>query len=118
MRKHSLPNRSSIGLTGRLAGRTNFRWFRQLKTLKVMFLGAGKRLSLPERFQVAASIEGIAVNMYSVEWTRREPIGTIANVIEGPSFDTEECGQFLLDVARSEERRVGKECRSRWSPYH
>ena len=22
------------------------------------------------------------------------------------------------DVARSEERRVGKECRSRWSPYH
>src|SRR2546430_5928036 len=25
---------------------------------------------------------------------------------------------FLLYVARSEERRVGKECRSRWSPYH
>ena len=23
-----------------------------------------------------------------------------------------------LDGARSEERRVGKECRSRWSPYH
>ena len=22
------------------------------------------------------------------------------------------------DNARSEERRVGKECRSRWSPYH
>ena len=22
------------------------------------------------------------------------------------------------DVMRSEERRVGKECRSRWSPYH
>src|SRR3712207_7064820 len=24
----------------------------------------------------------------------------------------------LLGGARSEERRVGKECRSRWSPYH
>ena len=24
----------------------------------------------------------------------------------------------LLSVQRSEERRVGKECRSRWSPYH
>src|SRR6266511_1000059 len=24
----------------------------------------------------------------------------------------------LLIIARSEERRVGKECRSRWSPYH
>ena len=25
---------------------------------------------------------------------------------------------IATDVARSEERRVGKECRSRWSPYH
>ena len=24
----------------------------------------------------------------------------------------------LLAIPRSEERRVGKECRSRWSPYH
>ena len=24
----------------------------------------------------------------------------------------------LIDIKRSEERRVGKECRSRWSPYH
>src|SRR2546429_9585198 len=24
----------------------------------------------------------------------------------------------VLDIHRSEERRVGKECRSRWSPYH
>jgi len=23
-----------------------------------------------------------------------------------------------FEAARSEERRVGKECRSRWSPYH
>ena len=32
-------------------------------------------------------------------------------------------GEYLIRelygrVARSEERRVGKECRSRWSPYH
>src|SRR5256885_615850 len=25
---------------------------------------------------------------------------------------------FRLQLPRSEERRVGKECRSRWSPYH
>ena len=25
---------------------------------------------------------------------------------------------LMLAFARSEERRVGKECRSRWSPYH
>ena len=27
-------------------------------------------------------------------------------------------GQIQEEVWRSEERRVGKECRSRWSPYH
>src|SRR3954462_13058313 len=27
-------------------------------------------------------------------------------------------GEILLHFRRSEERRVGKECRSRWSPYH
>ena len=26
--------------------------------------------------------------------------------------------KLLCDFTRSEERRVGKECRSRWSPYH
>ena len=27
-------------------------------------------------------------------------------------------GMMMGSCARSEERRVGKECRSRWSPYH
>src|SRR3989441_10884051 len=26
--------------------------------------------------------------------------------------------ELVTETARSEERRVGKECRSRWSPYH
>ena len=30
---------------------------------------------------------------------------------------TDHC-PYVLWVGRSEERRVGKECRSRWSPYH
>ena len=32
----------------------------------------------------------------------------------------EQCIQFISGgkLTRSEERRVGKECRSRWSPYH
>src|SRR2546427_5014549 len=29
-----------------------------------------------------------------------------------------EIGEFNDEFIRSEERRVGKECRSRWSPYH
>ena len=31
--------------------------------------------------------------------------------------ELEEKGRVLREY-RSEERRVGKECRSRWSPYH
>ena len=26
--------------------------------------------------------------------------------------------KIVVEIDRSEERRVGKECRSRWSPYH
>ena len=35
--------------------------------------------------------------------------------IVGASDEIEEAAR---DANRSEERRVGKECRSRWSPYH
>src|SRR2546429_9912071 len=31
---------------------------------------------------------------------------------------TSKAGQWSVQGDRSEERRVGKECRSRWSPYH
>ena len=36
---------------------------------------------------------------------RKEPLEETAKMLEGI-------------IKRSEERRVGKECRSRWSPYH
>src|SRR5256885_10910813 len=35
------------------------------------------------------------------------------------SLSAEKCHEHLAPLpGRSEERRVGKECRSRWSPYH
>ena len=41
-----------------------------------------------------------------------------AELEEGQMFeDSSEDSETFGDV-RSEERRVGKECRSRWSPYH
>src|SRR2546422_9352628 len=40
-------------------------------------------------------------------------------VVVGPLFAAGSPGAALRNVVlRSEERRVGKECRSRWSPYH
>ena len=32
--------------------------------------------------------------------------------------DKDSLALWVADMDRSEERRVGKECRSRWSPYH
>ena len=52
-----------------------------------------------------------------------EMIGTIAFAASGALVGSEQkmdiFGVSVLGViTRSEERRVGKECRSRWSPYH
>ena len=44
----------------------------------------------------------------------KETISEIENQIENESIV-----QYIREkYKRSEERRVGKECRSRWSPYH
>ena len=40
-------------------------------------------------------------------------IGTETGLSDWIKIDQEQINKF-----RSEERRVGKECRSRWSPYH
>src|SRR3712207_9271302 len=40
-----------------------------------------------------------------------------ADMRDVPPFDRP-VNTVFQDYARSEERRVGKECRSRWSPYH
>ena len=34
------------------------------------------------------------------------------------NVDVEAFAKMIQKRSRSEERRVGKECRSRWSPYH
>ena len=61
---------------------------------------------------------------------RRGEIHTPHGVVQTPAFmNVATCGAIkgavsALDLkdlkcqVRSEERRVGKECRSRWSPYH
>ena len=59
------------------------------------------------------------------EWSREEieklakmfPLKPVRDLAEefGRSVPSINCKAYRL---RSEERRVGKECRSRWSPYH
>ena len=54
----------------------------------------------------------------SFEYIDRTPIGimTLLSSLAGGMAQAADIIFFIL--LRSEERRVGKECRSRWSPYH
>ena len=45
--------------------------------------------------------------------------GEEVRIMEGVKLEVEpERVIVIREYPRSEERRVGKECRSRWSPYH
>src|SRR3712207_8450112 len=52
---------------------------------------------------------------YMFQLARNVSRQTVA--IDGQAIGTPMC-QRMPNQPRSEERRVGKECRSRWSPYH
>ena len=59
----------------------------------------------------------------SVKIPKNEPnTARLSWVLANEEFLTVEIPRYALErfmvQARSEERRVGKECRSRWSPYH
>src|SRR5256886_4445593 len=56
-----------------------------------------------ERSVIVCETENFSVDE---SWLSRKPLAT------------ESTTQLELSQKRSEERRVGKECRSRWSPYH
>src|SRR5574340_1384147 len=48
----------------------------------------------------------------------RDPVAERRQRSIAPTFHDLEKMYLTRHAARSEERRVGKECRSRWSPYH
>ena len=62
----------------------------------------------------------VVVDASSRDRTKEVAASYGARICERPLEDFGRQRQFGLDHCneRSEERRVGKECRSRWSPYH
>ena len=89
------------------------RTMRQHKNFIIVFVGGtgcGKSwgsLRCAEKIDEKFTIDKVAFNNSSFIDAIRAP----ENKYPGSSIIFEESG-------RSEERRVGKECRSRWSPYH
>ena len=66
-----------------------------------------------ERIKECVSMEDIC-DILGIEKRR---IGGLTSVL-CPFHDDQRFGNAFIMKDRSEERRVGKECRSRWSPYH
>ena len=71
------------------------------------------------------TLESVAVKpeQYPDEELREIAIAGRSNVgkssfINKVSAANSKVGSYYFTHRRSEERRVGKECRSRWSPYH
>src|SRR5438874_3354991 len=56
--------------------------------------------------------QGQRVNQAAIDSVRRNRVA-----LKGPMATAIAGGAPSVNVARSEERRVGKECRSRWAPW-
>src|SRR5256885_9822278 len=67
-----------------------------------------------ERRGDAARVRGVASRRKRM---RRRVVALEIARAKGHRIDAEERPEVMI-AHRSEERRVGKECRSRWSPYH
>src|SRR5256885_17086877 len=105
---------------------------------KYVFVSGGVVSSLGKGIaaaSLAAILEsrGIKVTLQKCDPYLNVDPGTMSPFQHGEGFVTEDGAETDLDLGhyerfthaklsrdnnRSEERRVGKECRSRWSPYH
>ena len=72
--------------------------------------------SLNPRMNVGA-IVGEALIIHRLTKTRRQFEERVVELLETVGLQADHMGRYPNEF-RSEERRVGKECRSRWSPYH
>lgn len=67
----------------------------------MLFLGAGKRLSLAEHFIRAAQLEDIPLKLFSIELYEQVAIASVAKVLQGPCFDDRDFAPFLQRVVES-----------------
>ena len=83
--------------------------------------GESFALKLMEGYLATSCAEEVTNKDYEGELT------AVGNTVNINSIETEDWKKFTgadfvyttpTERSRSEERRVGKECRSRWSPYH
>ena len=83
-----------------------------LKNKTALVTGAGKGIGKA----CAVALAEVGANLIIISRTKKD-LDKVSKIIR--KFNSK-CVYYVCDVTnyRSEERRVGKECRSRWSLYH
>ena len=86
-----------------------------------------KNLKVEMNIAIGKDINELNVHNYSGDMAMQNMVyeGLVKNTEKGPvpwlaeKWEISPDGtEYTFYSSRSEERRVGKECRSRWSPYH
>ena len=104
-----------------LAGGTGSRLWPLTKVTNKHLLAVGQKpmIYYPVEKLVSAGIDEILIV------TGVDHMGDVVNLLgSGKDFNcrftykVQDAAGGIAQALRSEERRVGKECRSRWSPYH
>src|SRR5687768_17780382 len=103
-----------------------FFFFKQKTAYEIVAVTGVQTCALPilyDPVEGSISIDGVDIRKFKID-SYRKMIGVIFQDYVRFSFTASEnvaVGQIeeaTNEPQRSEERRVGKECRSRWSPYH
>jgi len=74
-----------------------------VRIMNILFLGAGKRVSLVEGFLFAAQELGVTLNISSYEIDANQPVATISKVIVGKSWKDPGVSDDILRVMTEEE---------------
>ena len=92
---------------------------REIK-VSILYDLARKINTTPSLYLETGAIHGTVLCDYSGPLVYMEDVGrhNAVDKISGWMLNNDVVGEDKILYTRSEERRVGKECRSRWSPYH
>ena len=80
-------------------------------------ISAGSFLSASNFGDLSLMRSGVYTKMLK-SYYAKQTSSTDKTSSSGKNSSSEDYLNTINDKIRSEERRVGKECRSRWSPYH
>lgn len=81
-----------------------------LKHINILFLGAGKRVSLFEKLKENFGKIGIETKFYSIELNKEVPISYYSEVIIGTKFDNVYFQDFLIDIVKQKHINIVIPC--------